>query len=332
MQSTGRVLIGGGTGFVGNQIASSLEKRGYEVIIISRKPEQLKKTWKSNPLLFSSKSDNLENRKLISWSQIKSDGLPFGTVGVVNTAGHNVLDPLKRWGDSLKQELYNSRINTNRILAEAVNEASTPPLAFVSMSGVGYYPPSTEGEKYDENSNGGKHDWLAKLAKDWEEAAQINDSNTRCIKLRSGVVLGRHGGLVQQTILPFFLGLGGRMGPGDQIMPWIHVKDLADLAVHCLFSPSCNGVYNAVSPHLVTNNQFVKAYAKTLRRPAVFPIPSQVFNLIFGKERASMITQSQAVLPTRTLESGFQFQFPSIEEACDEFAHLMYVDPESVET
>ena len=156
---------------------------------------------------------------------------------------------------------------TNKVLAKAIEQARVPPLAFVSMSGVAYYPPSTEGSPpHTEQSSGGEHDFMARLARDWEEAAVLpHTSDTRCVQLRSGVVLGRNGGMVQQTILPFFFGLGGRMGSGQQAMPWIHVKDLADLSIHCLESPKCSGVYNAVAPDIVTNSQFVKAFAGALK-------------------------------------------------------------------
>lgn len=226
----GRVLVGGGTGFVGGAVVRALERRGYEAIIISRSAQ-----------------------------------------------------PKKNWANISEEE-----------------------------------------------SPGGEHDFMARLAKDWEQAAILPSTvETRCVQLRSGVVLGRTGGMIQQTILPFFFGLGGRMGSGQQAMPWIHVKDLAELSVHCLESSTCSGVYNAVAPDIVTNSQFVEAFAGALNRPAIFPAPEFVFNLIFGKERASIVTQSQVVQPARTLESEFEYQFPTIGEACEEFAHLMYVDPDT---
>lgn len=159
------------------------------------------------------------------------------------------------------------RVMTNKVLAKAIEQARVPPLAFVSMSGVAYYPPSTEGSPpHTEESSGGEHDFMARLARDWEQAAVLPTTvDTRCVQLRSGVVLGRTGGMVQQTILPFFFGLGGRMGSGQQAMPWIHVQDLADLSVHCLESHNCSGVYNAVAPDIVTNSQFVKAFAGALK-------------------------------------------------------------------
>ena len=99
--------------------------------------------------------------------------------------------------------------------------------------------------------------------------------------------------MIQQTILPFFFGLGGRMGPGDQVMPWIHVKDVAGLMVHCVNNDKCSGVFNTVAPEVITNNTFTQSYAGSLNRPAIFPVPSFVLNTIFGEERANMVLQSQ---------------------------------------
>eukprot|EP00088_Acartia_fossae_P065912 TRINITY_DN81414_c0_g1_i1.p1 TRINITY_DN81414_c0_g1~~TRINITY_DN81414_c0_g1_i1.p1 ORF type:complete len:139 (-),score=45.11 TRINITY_DN81414_c0_g1_i1:47-463(-) len=137
--------------------------------------------------------------------------------------------------------------------------------------------------------------------------------------------------MIQQTILPFFFGLGGRMGSGDQVMPWIHVKDVAGLMVHCVNNDKCSGVFNTVAPEVITNNTFTQSYAGTLNRLAIFPVPGFVLNTIFGEERANMVLQSQTVVPKKALDTGYEFRFPTIKEACEEFAHLGYIDPDSDE-
>ena len=261
----------------------------------------------------------------------QEDGLPSGTLAVINCSGQNVLDPLYRWNDSFKDLVYTSRVNTNRLLAEAITKSPEPPACFLHMSGVGFYPADQAGDQQGrlEDSPGGDQDWLARLVVDWEAAAQLPPHlNTRVVSLRSGVVLGRQGGMVQQILPPFFLGLGGRMGAGHQVMPWVHVKDVAGLMAHCVASQDCAGVYNAVAPEVITNNTFVKTFAGELNRPAIFPLPEFVWRIIFGEERANMICQSQTVLPKRALESGYKFAYPTIKEACEEFAHLAYVDPD----
>lgn len=329
--------MAGGSGFVGRAVCRALERGGYRAVIVSRRltpapPGPL--AWLPAPLasLLSPGWSSTTWSQRVTWEQLESSGLPPGTVGVVNCSGQNVLDPLRRWGERLQGELYSSRVGTNQRLARAIARAANPPLAFISMSGAAYYPPCSSVESgCSETSGGGEHSWMARLSRDWEAATELPPSvPTRSVQLRSGVVLGREGGLVQQTILPFYLGLGGRMGSGSQYMPWIHVKDLASLVVHCLETPSCSGPYNAVSPHIVTNSQFVTAFAKTLRRPAIFPAPEFVFRVMFGQERAGIVCDSQVVLPERTVESGFTYQYPSIEEACAEFAHLSYIDTDSL--
>ena len=131
--------------------------------------------------------------------------------------------------------------------------------------------------------------------------------------------------MIQQTLPPFFLGLGGRIGSGQQVMPWIHVKDVAGLMVHAVTTPM-SGIYNTVSPDRVTNSQFTGAFAKALSRPAIFPVPGFVMKTIFGSERAAMVLESQTVIPERTLTTGYEYRFGDIIEACREFAHLDYVD------
>lgn len=326
----GRVLVAGGTGFVGREVVATLERLNYEVIVVSRtgKTGPGRSTWGS--FLFRSKGEVLPQNR-ISWSELENRGLPAGTVAVVNAAGQNVLDPFRRWNPAFQRDVYESRVNTNKMLAKAVSEAEVKPLALVTMSGVGFYPAGgEEGEGMTEDSPGGSHNFLARLVVDWEAAAMLPpEVNTRVVRIRSGVVLGRQGGMIQQLFLPFYLGLGGIMGRGSQVMPWIHVKDVARLVVHSIQSSHCEGVYNAVAPQVTTNRQFVKTFARNLWRPAIFPTPAFVFNLVFGPERAAMITDSQVVRPRRTLESGFEFHYPNVDEACQEFSHLFYTDPDS---
>jgi len=323
----GRILVGGGTGFIGREVVKVFEKLDYEVVVIGRKKKDLKNKLPWNRFI---NFDTLQDEEPLrsntqTWYDIEEFGLPSGTVAVVNAAGQNLMDPLKRWSPGFKQDIYNSRVNTNYLLAKAVTKSKVKPKAFVHMSGVGYYPQGPE--IHDEKSKGGQHDFLARLVTDWEKAAGLPpDVPTRVVSLRSGVVLGRRGGLVEQTILPFTLGLGGRMGSGNQVMPWIHVKDVARLITYSVINNNCSGVYNAVSPHPTTNREFVKAYSRQLGRPAILPVPAFIFEAVFGTERANVITQSQTVLPRRTLESGFSYTYPTIEEAAKEFAHFIYDD------
>lgn len=191
------------------------------------------------------------------------------------------------------------------------------------MTGVGFYPTGTN-DTYDETSSGGNHDFLSRLVVDWEDAAK--DSGIRTVFIRAGAVLGRNGGLVGQVMTPFYLGVGGVMGSGEQWMPWIHVKDLTSLIVFAIEHDHVKGVLNGVAPQAITNRQFVEAFAKSLGRPAFIPIPEMAWNLIFGPERAKIVTDGQKVEPKRTLQTGFKFRYPTITEACAEFGHMFYKD------
>lgn len=139
-----------------------------------------------------------------------------------------------------------------------------------------------------------------------------------------GVVLGRTGGMIQQIYWPFYLGLGGPMASGKQYMPWIHIDDISGIFVHGIQSQNVSGVLNGVAPELVTNKEFTQALARAMWRPAFFPLPEFVLNLAFGKERAGMMTRGQKVLPKRTLDSGYQYEYPDIKSACKACAYMNY--------
>ena len=289
------VLIGGGSGFVGKQLASDLSKVGYSVKIISRQRR---------------------DGKSVTWNDIKTNGLPSGTTAVVNLAGELVLNPLKRWGDRFEKDLRDSRVGTNNLLRDAIISAETKPEFWGQISGVGYYPPSAT-NSYDEDSAPDACDYWNKFTHDWELAGELPDScsDVRRVIIRSGVVLGKTGGALPQMKPAFFLGVGGPIGSGNQWFPWIHIKDLCGIFVHALENKDVHGVLNGVAPHAVTNRNFSRAYASALWRPSFFILPGFVVRFMFGDIRATMLLEGQLVTPKRTVESGFSFKYASIEEA-----------------
>ncbi|KAI1286312.1 Epimerase family protein SDR39U1 [Halotydeus destructor] len=290
----GTVVIGGGTGFVGSALAAAFESIGSKVWIISRLP----------------------NSSGMSWEDLAAEGLPKDTSVVINVAGQNVLDAKKSWSEGFKQNVMSSRINTTRSLASAIQRSEKPPKAFVTISGVGYYPPS-ETKEYNEFSSGGKGDFFAELCQQWEEAGTLpNSLPTRHVVIRSGVVLGRYGGMIKQLYFPFFMGVGGRMGSGKQWMPWIHVDDLVRMFLFASQNEEVTGVLNGVAPNPATNAEFTNAFAAAMWRPALFPVPEAILRFAFSAERARMVVEGQKVLPKRTLDLGFTYQHPEINEAC----------------
>lgn len=194
----------------------------------------------------------------ITWHELNEVGIPKGTTAVVNLAGQNVLDPTRRWTPGFKQNVWNSRVKTNLALAQAINNAAVKPSVFVTISGVGIYPPDTETE-YSEESPGKEVDFLSKLCIEWEKAAKLPEgAGCRNVIVRSGVVLGKDGGMIKQLYLPFFLGLGGPVGSGNQFLPWIHVDDVAKLICFAIESGEIDGVLNGVAPQIITNKEFTK--------------------------------------------------------------------------
>lgn len=142
-------------------------------------------------------------------------------------------------------------------------------------------------------------------------------------KYFSGVVLGRSGGIISQIYWPFYFGVGGRIASGKQFFPWIHIEDIAGLFAHGIQSEKVYGVLNGVAPQTVTNIEFTKALARAMWRPALFTQPSFVLKLAFGDERASMMIEGQKVVPQRTLETGYQFKYPTIKDACKSCAYTI---------
>ncbi|XP_022106682.1 epimerase family protein SDR39U1-like [Acanthaster planci] len=286
-------LLGGGSGFIGTAIRRLLLQRGHGVMLVSR----------------------TAGKDKITWDQLREDGLPECDA-VVSLSGENILNPLKRWTESFKQEVTDSRVKTTAALAKAITEASKPPKVFVSTSGVGYYPPSLTAE-YTEDSPGGDADFLSRLCTVWENSAKLPDSHSHVkqVIVRTGVVLGRDGGAIQQMIWPFWLGVGGVMGSGSQYFAWIHIDDIAGIFVHAIESPDPPSILNGVAPTPITNREFTKAFGSVLCRPTILPVPSFAINLAFGTERAAMLLDGQKVLPKQTLECGYEFQFPTIEKA-----------------
>ncbi|XP_014216065.1 epimerase family protein SDR39U1 [Copidosoma floridanum] len=300
------VIIGGGTGYIGSCIATALSTLkpplSVRTTIISRMPGP--------------------NR--MSWQELEINGLPKDTTAVINVAGQNILDFTQRWTPGFKQNVYNSRVKTTKQLAEAISNSDVK--TFITISGVAYYPPDRN--EYTEYDQCKKYDFLSELCHDWECAAELpKDSSTRQITIRSGVVLGRTGGMIKQVIMPFFFGLGGPIGSGTQYMPWIHIRDLVNLFLHALQNECVRGIYNGVAPELVTNAEFTKAFASALGRPAFIPLPEFALKTLLNEERAKIMLEGQKVIPKRVLESNFQYKYPTIKRACEEFAWVRYEEP-----
>ncbi|XP_069342440.1 epimerase family protein SDR39U1 isoform X3 [Eulemur rufifrons] len=288
-----RVLVGGGTGFIGTALTQLLKARGHEVTLVSRQPGPGR----------------------ITWDELATSGLP-SCDAAVNLAGANILNPLRRWNEAFQKEVLSSRLETTQMLAKAITKAPQPPQAWILVTA--YYQPSLTAE-YDEDSPGGDFDFFSNLVTKWEAAARLPGDSTRQVVVRSGVVLGRGGGAISLMLLPFRLGLGGPIGSGHQFFPWIHIRDLVGILTHALEANHVQGVLNGVAPASTTTNAaFAQALGAALGRPAFLPLPSIAVQAVYGPERAIMLLEGQKVIPRRTLAVGYQYSFPELEAALKE--------------
>src|SRR5579863_3900725 len=227
---------------------------------------------------------------------------------VVHLAGEPVA---QRWTRSARERILTSRVEGTKSLVKALSEH--PPPVLISASGIGYYG-SRGDEILTERSKRGA-DFLAQVVIGWErEARAAEQLGVRVVPLRFGMVLGRGGGALKKMLLPFRLGLGGRLGSGRQWMSWIHLDDLISLIGFAIESAQCKGAINGVAPHPVTNAEFTHDLADALHRPAIFPVPELALKLLYG-EMSEVILGSQRVVPEAALQAGFEFRFPELGPA-----------------
>jgi uncharacterized protein (TIGR01777 family) len=231
-----------------------------------------------------------------------------GADAVINLAGAPIL---KRWTESYRKEIYNSRIETTRKIANAIIRAKAKPKVFISNSAIGIY---NTVDVHSEESKGLAGNFLGKTCRDCENEALKAAGSTRVILLRTGVVLSPEGGAMKIAYRPFRYGFGGIIGTGDQPFSWIHIRDLMHIYQTLLENENISGVVNAVAPNPTTNFHFTKTFGKVLNQITVLKIPVTVLKAIYG-DAASTLTEGQRVIPEKLLRYGFKFEFPTIEKA-----------------
>ncbi|PWV70475.1 TIGR01777 family oxidoreductase [Halomonas sp. A11-A] len=294
-----RVLITGGSGFVGQRLCQRLVEAGHRLLVVSRDPAAVK-------------------GRLPPGADIRRSVLDFVDTppeAIVNLAGESIA--ARRWSDDQKQRLIDSRVNITRdlvILCEQLKASSGgAPRVMVSGSAMGYYGDQKEREVSEETP---PHDEFAhRLCKRWEDTArEAADFGTRVVLLRIGLVLDSGGGSLQKMLPPFKFGLGGRFGTGRQFIPWIHREDLVRAILFLLDNDELEGPFNGSAPHPVTNAEFTRTLAKQLRRPAIFPVPAIVLETAFGEMSRLLLTGAD-MRPKRLQEAGFQFRFETLDAA-----------------
>lgn len=303
-----RIVIAGGTGFIGSPLAEVYAEEGHDVRVLTRTlPDGEARhdpgTGKPGITRVGWTPDGTAGK----WGAVVD-----GADAVINLAGASIGEG--RWTPRRKAELRDSRVLPTRSLVAAITAAQQPPRVFISSSATGYYG-DTGAEAKTEESGAGQG-FLAELAQAWEaEARKAEPSGTRVVLLRTGVVLERAGGALPRMILPFRFFAGGPIGSGRQYMSWIHRLDLIEMIRWIVETPAVSGPVNATAPHPVTNRQFSKALGRALRRPSLFPVPGFALKLMLGEMAGPLLLEGQRVLPRKAEAHAYHFRYPEIDIA-----------------
>ena len=287
-----RIVVSGGTGFLGRRLVERLQAE-HEVIVLTRRPRTAGE---------------------VQWSPGTSDRRWMETVrtahAVVNLAGESIAGG--RWTAARKKKIVDSRITATRAIVEAIKSA-THPLVLINASAIGFYGDRGDEPMTEQSSPG--DDFLARLCTAWEAEALTVADRCRVVLLRSGMVLAKDGGALPQLALPFRLFVGGPVGSGRQYLSWVHLDDWVELARWALTSDTVAGPLNLTAPEPVTNGEFARTLGRALRRPAIMPAPAFALRLLLGEMADAMVLGGQRVLPAKAQSLGFAFRYPRLDAA-----------------
>lgn len=286
-----KVLVTGGTGFIGSRLVRELVSRGDQVFVLKHQRAVT----------------------IPSVTAVESLDQLTGIDAVVNLAGAPIAD--QRWSEARKQLLRDSRIGLTTRLVEWIAGLEQKPSVMVSGSAIGFYGATRVSHPVDESSEPLLTDFSSQLSREWEKAAApVESFGVRLVRIRTGIVLGAGGALAKMR-LPFLLGGGGPIAGGEQWMPWIHIDDEVAAILHLIDHQTLSGAFNLVAPYPATNRQFSQALGRALHRPAILPMPAWMTRLMLGTEASALLTEGVKVLPNALLKSGYQFQYTDLDDA-----------------
>ncbi|MGB9197998.1 MAG: TIGR01777 family oxidoreductase [Terriglobales bacterium] len=296
-----RILITGASGLIGSTLSAQLEAQGVQVVRLVRASSQ--------------------SASSIAWDPMAKEvgaglaaSLVSGFDAVVHLAGESITG---RWTESKRKAIRDSRVRGTRNLATALAWTDSKPKVFVCASAIGFYGDRGEEVLTEQSARG--QGFLPEVCREWEEASRIAaDAGIRTVNLRTGLVLSGKGGALGKMLTPFKLGLGGRIGSGQQWWSWIHIDDMVGAIQHAIATESVAGPINMVAPNAVRNAEFTRVLASVLGRPAIFPVPGFALGLAFGKMAAEeLFLASQHVKAAKLEASGYRFQFGELRGALE---------------
>lgn len=297
-----KIVISGGTGFIGRSLTRALLKKGHKVVVLARHPPK----------------EEIDFYQIDLAKHPPPVDILKDANAIIHLAGKNLFG---FWTKKFKEEIYNSRVVSAHNLARSISKISPKPSVFISASAVGYYGDKQE-KKVFENSPCGS-DFLAKVCVDWENATRsVQNLGIRTVIVRTASVLGE-GGLLRVLLPIYKLGLAGQLGDGRQWFPWIHLADIVNIYLFAMESPNIRGPINAVSPELIRYQEFSDTLAKILNRPALFRIPKWLFKL-FLDDLAQSVFASQKVIPAKLTKAGYQFAFPNLQGALEDILKISH--------
>ncbi|MFO7939398.1 MAG: TIGR01777 family oxidoreductase [Bacteroidales bacterium] len=301
-----KIIVFGGSGFIGSHLIPKLVEEGHQVVLFSRYPERTREKF------------SLDQLQVAQWDGFSDDGLKKHANGsdvVINLAGEDISS--KPWTQRQRFKIRQSRSQLGTTIAMALEKLENRPSLYIQASAIGIYGPQP-GLACDETSSLGIG-FLADVTKAWEKPAELlAQQGMRTAIIRTGIVLGLNGGLLQRMMIPFRFFVGGYPGNGKQSVSWIHIDDQVRAILHIIHHPTSHGVYNLTAPQPTTMKKLARLLGKKMKRPAWFPIPAWSLKMVFGQMAREVLLADQFVLPMRLTQEEFTFRHTDVKEAMDD--------------